>query len=295
VWGDWSSVEARGMPWLANAQAKLDLYRKGLDVYRVNAQDIFGTPYDDVPDNERQIGKVSELSLQFGGARGALRAMARGYGIALENDKADRIVTGWRRANRWAMEFSQSLYEAFMRTVLGEDTSVGPVHYRQIQNLLPDTVSIACDLPGGTTLYYHGIKGTIALRHTMGSLKVKVAPDLEPQHGVINTWDTAVSFVKSMPGGYRTERIWHGLLAENVTQALCAALLRDWLLRVEAALRKLDAFIAGHTHDEIILDSSERHAAKAETILRREMVRVPKWLSGFPLGCEVKTGPRYVK
>lgn len=301
VWGDWSSVEARGMPWLAGAQAKLDLYRNGTDVYRVNAEHIFGTPYADVADDQRQIGKVAELSLQFGGAKGALRAMARQYGIGLHDGESDRIVHRWRAANAWAARFSNGLYAAFMRTILGRDSRHGPISYRQTSPLLPGTVSVACALPGGTVLYYHGIAGSVAFRFGARPYTAEIGLGKAFPHefldGDINTWDTEVVYKKSMPGGFRTDRIWHGLLAENVTQAICAALLRDCLARTDSALKraKLDAFVIGHTHDELLLESSEHHAPRAKKVLQREMVAVPEWLSGFPLGCEVKAGVRYAK
>lgn len=299
VWGDWSAVEARGMPWLAGCEWKLDLHRRNVDVYKRNARDIFGTPEDEVEDHERQVGKVSELSLQFGGARGALKAMARGYGITLDNAAADVVVARWRAANKWAMQFSTALYQAFMHTAIGVDTAVGPVSYRQIDPLLPGTVSIACDLPGGTTLYYHGVRGTVVMEHPVGQIKREVSADIGDSLDVfpVNSWDTDVKFVKTMPGGFRTDRIWHGLLAENVTQAICAALLRDCLRRVEMALAKVsrDMHIVGHTHDEIILEVPLGRVKQAITILNREMRRVPEWLPGFPLACEVKSGPRYVK
>jgi len=295
VWGDWQQVEARGMPWLADCQWKLALYRTGTDVYTVNAKQIFGV--EEVTDHQRQIGKVSELSLQFGGARGALRSMARGYGISLDNPQADSIVAAWRHANRWAMNFSTNLYQAFMRTALGTDTAVGPVAYRQIKPLLKGSVSIACDLPGNTTLYYHGIKGTVALDGARGLIEAKIGPTKAWPGLPVNPWETDVIFTKSMPGGFRIERLWHGLFAENVTQAVCAALLRDCLQRVHDALGRaeLAASIVGHTHDEILLEATKQCADQAHRILQKEMVAVPKWLPGFPLGCEVKSGPRYVK
>jgi DNA polymerase len=295
VWGDWTAVEARGMPWLASAEEKLDYYRDGMDVYKFNAMDIFGVQYKEVTEDQRQIGKVAELSLQFGGARGALKAMARGYGISIANDMADGVVYAWRRANDWAMVFSKALYGAFMQCVLGTDTTVGYISYRQIKPLFPGTVSIACDLPGLTTLYYHNIRGHVVEK---GRPAVPVVEDGLGWGGrAIDQWETEVVFMKSLPGGFRTERIWHGLLAENVTQAVCATLLRDCATRTDKMLRhhKVDAIVIGHTHDELLLDSAEDHAPKAAAVLRREMLRVPEWLTGFPLGCEIKTGQRYVK
>ena len=156
------------------------------------------------------------------------------------------------------------------------------------------------DLPGYEVVAVHGEVFGLVVRARNGNVERKVSPvDLldDASRLFIDSWESTVSFTKSMPGGFRTERIWHGLLAENATQALCAALLRDCLVRVEYALRKaqLDARIVGHTHDEILLESLGPHAALAQKILLREMERVPEWLPGFPLASDVKTGIRYVK
>jgi DNA polymerase bacteriophage-type len=67
VVGDWSSVEARALPWLANsrgAEKKLDIFREGKDIYVEAALAMGMTDSKE----DRQIGKVSELSLGYGGA-----------------------------------------------------------------------------------------------------------------------------------------------------------------------------------------------------------------------------------
>lgn len=338
IWGDWSSVEARGMPWLADCQWKLDLYRQQVDVYKRNAVDIFGVALGDVTDHQRQVGKVSELSLQFGGAKGALRAMARGYGIGFKEGEAEAVVDGWRSANKWAAKFSQGLLQAFCGALLFRGMTVhhGPVAYTASENHPLTGVTMRCELPGGTVLYYQRVDGDVWLRagkdyHRavaiagMPSGRMDSATVLRAYaeyHGA--TWARNAGFVlavppwvvppenihtpdskmnprllytKAMTSAGKIERVWHGLLAENVTQALCAALLRDCLRRVAAALKraKLDAFVIGHTHDEIILEAARRHVERAKKILLAEMVRVPEWLPGFPLGAEIKSGQRYGK
>jgi DNA polymerase len=316
VWGDWSSVEARGMPWLAGAQGKLDLYRNGIDVYRVNAEHIFGTPYGSVPDPQRQIGKVAELSLQFGGAVGALKAMARGYGISLTDQEALEIVCRWRDANKWAPDFSYALQRAYDHVVVtGNARTVGPITYEAIADDYY-FCTVVCTLPDGTRLYYPGNERIEPYTRASGDpWSGKVLPRLwatarklaQPgPHKTVrmlevmadsSPGETGVSFLKAGAAHFSIERVWHGLLAENVTQAVCAALLRDCLWRVEKALRvgKVNAGIIGHTHDEIILEAATGHAKKASNTLRREMLVVPEWMPGFPLGCELKSGPRYTK
>jgi DNA polymerase len=65
VTADWSAIEARVNPWLSNCpsgDAKLDLFRTGEDIYKVNASATFGVGVADVDDAQRQVGKVQELA-----------------------------------------------------------------------------------------------------------------------------------------------------------------------------------------------------------------------------------------
>jgi DNA polymerase len=350
IWGDWSSVEARGMPWMAQCQWKLDLYRKGVDVYKVNATDIFGIGMDKVTDAQRQIGKVAELSLQFGGARGALKSMARNYGIGLTDMEADKVVDRWRGANKWAADFSQGLLNAFCGAVLFEGATVshGGVGYQAVRSHKDTGLTMRCTLPGGTVLYYQRLRANVFLRagktfrearviagvsrglpihgdevlhhytKQMGfkwacnaAFQLSVPPWVEEAYAKNadnNPWRAAdntpmtrgnpyMMFSKAMTSSGRDERVWSGLLAENSTQALCAALLRDCLLRVDAAYGKtsMGAYVIGHTHDEVIAEATDGDVARAKKILLREMCRVPEWLPGFPLGAEIKSGQRYGK
>lgn len=65
VVADWSAIEGRVHPWLANnraGEAKLDIFRSGLDPYKVNAAATFHVQYDEVTKDQRQVGKVQELA-----------------------------------------------------------------------------------------------------------------------------------------------------------------------------------------------------------------------------------------
>ena len=62
---DWSAIEGRVHPWLSNCAAgeeKLNVFRSGLDPYKVNATATFRVAYDDVTGDQRQVGKVQELA-----------------------------------------------------------------------------------------------------------------------------------------------------------------------------------------------------------------------------------------
>ncbi len=115
VWGDWSSIEARAMPWLAaspGGERKLDIFRRGdadpslPGVYLITAGEMLNKDPLEVTKAERQShGKVPELSLQFGGAEGALMKMGVTYRVYIDPVTAKWMVGAWREKNQWAVDF----------------------------------------------------------------------------------------------------------------------------------------------------------------------------------------------
>jgi DNA polymerase len=74
-WVDWSSIEGRVAPWLSDSvsgEAKLDLFRQGRDIYVVTAASMAHLPEALIDKDQRQSGKIAELSLQFGGSHNAV-------------------------------------------------------------------------------------------------------------------------------------------------------------------------------------------------------------------------------
>ena len=114
AWGDWTTIEARNLPWLAaseGAERALDVFRANdrdpslPDSYTVVAADIFHKDVRTITKPERHIGKIVILSCGFGGGVGALKAMALSFQVHLEDAEAQRIVDAWRAANPWAVDF----------------------------------------------------------------------------------------------------------------------------------------------------------------------------------------------
>jgi DNA polymerase len=264
VVADWSSIEARVNPWLSGrGDDKLDIFRNGGDVYKVNASATFRVPVAEVTGDQRQVGKVQELACGFAGGVGAFAAMGRIYGLLLPEPEARRMVDGWRRANPWAMPFWESLercYTAAMRHK-GKEFTAGRITY------LFDGVHLWYALPSGRILCY-----PYARLEEDGVTYAKAA------------WKPAAD-AKEWPRA----RLWRGLACENVTQATANDILRY-------ALRSLDA--EGfepvlHVHDEIVLETADPVAAKEA--MQRAMCTPPAWAAGLPLGIETHTMTRYGK
>ena len=284
VWADWDQIEARVLPWLSESQGgddKLDIFRSGKDVYKYAAQPIFHlSAPEDADDHQRQVGKVAELALGFGGAVGAFSAMGRGYGVIVPPEEARSIVTTWRANNSWCVNFWHELWDAAMAAFNypGEWYRAGRVRYLYHPNLMRGT--LICELPDGRWIVYpqfehervqYECKKTTA-RHTKGEW--------------VDEWRT--SFVKGFGGGYGRVDLWYGTLAENITQATAASFLR-------LALLDLDDCCILHLHDEIVLEVDDKEVAKATARLNKIMSYIPDWATGLPLTASIEHGYFYTK
>lgn len=101
---DLSNIEGRVAAWLAGEDWKVDAFRaydrgEGADLYILAYARSFGLDVSAVSKAQRQIGKVMELALQFGGAVGAFITMAANYGVELPEEEVVRLVKAWRAAH----------------------------------------------------------------------------------------------------------------------------------------------------------------------------------------------------
>ena len=279
VWADWDQIEGRALPWLAHshsAEQKLDQYRQGIDVYSVTAADIAGCAQSDVDDAMRAaLGKVPELALGFGGAVGALSAMSRSYGVTLTEDEKPLIVSRWRGLNPWAEAFWYQLRDASLAAYHqpGEWFQAGRVQYLYHPQLMYGT--LICRLPDSRWLVYPQFRYELV--------------EYENEDGTTwSRWES--SFRKGYGSGSARVSLWYGMLAENITQATAASVLREALNRLDS-----DIDVVLHTHDEIVCECSERDVNKTRRILESAMTHSPLWADTLPLSVTVEHGPFYTK
>ncbi|USH45457.1 DNA polymerase I [Microbacterium phage DoTi] len=127
--GDFSSVESRGLAWIAGDDVKIQAFKDGKDLYKVQAVLIHGTPYEQVTKAERQDGKVAELGCGYGAGPVALQRFAGKMGIEMDEDKALEIVRGWRATNPNVVDLWDRLGRAFSTAVnLNAVTNVELAH-----------------------------------------------------------------------------------------------------------------------------------------------------------------------
>ena len=262
VVADWSAIEGRVNPWLSNCPAgevKLDVFRSGLDPYKVNAMATFGVSYEAATGEMRQVGKVQELALGFLGGEGSFDTFGKVYGVRVEN--VPRVIRLWRTANPWAMRHGQALENAYtfaMRNV-GREFPAGRVVY------MFDGQHLWYALPSGRVLCY-----PFAKLESDGVSYCKAA------------WKPAADATE-----WPRARLWRGLAVENVTQATANDLLR-------VALRRIPDVVL-HVHDEVVVECAEEEGERVAAEVERVMCEPPEWAVGLPLGAEVKIMSVYGK
>lgn len=262
---DWSAIEGRVNPWLSGrGEDKLQQFREGLDVYKVNAAATFNVKYDAVDKNQRQVGKVQELALGFAGGPGAFAAMARVYGVHLSDPEVRKAINGWRSVNPWAVIFWRELETAYTRALRnpGRQFSAGKIVY------LCDGQHLWYALPSGRVLCYPFAR----FEDDGGITYAKAA------------WKPAAD-AKEWPRA----RLWVGTAVENVTQATANDILREALRRLD----RLGVSVIAHCHDEIVAEGADAEMI-AETI-QSVMTTPPEWAGGLPLSVAGGISKRFGK
>lgn len=253
---DWVGIEARMNPWLSdNAAEVLDVFRTGQDIYVREARKIFNR--QEITPEQRQVGKVAVLACGYGGGHGAFKVMAKTYGVQTTEEEARKLVTKWRCANQWAVNYWSELEIAYLSAMKhpGQDFRAARVVYNY------DGTHLWYDLPSGRRLCY-----------PFARLNGDEVSYLKA------SWKPAADAVE-----WPRHTLWKGLACENICQASANDILRH-------ALRGLDDVVL-HIHDEIVVECAEDRVED----MRRVMCTPPAWAEGLPLDVEIKIMSRYGK
>ena len=303
---DYSNVEGRVLAWLAGEEWKLQAFRDfdaghGHDLYKLAYARAFGVKPEDVTKPQRQIGKVLELALGYGGGAPAFARFAKAYGIDLSDmaeyvkSTAPRAVwleavdgypyfveknrTGglereafiacdvlkrlWRKTNPKIVQFWANVGQAVQKAIVSrESVRVGYVAFARTESFL------VIRLPSGRLLCYPSPKTNPG-----------VGKDSFTYMGV-NQFSRKWEKIES----YGAKNV------ENITQAVACDLLSEGLLRMDAAGYKTVLTI----HDEAITeapDTDEFTFKKMEHL----MSTLPDWAPGLPLVAAGYEAYRYRK
>lgn len=270
---DFSAIEARVLAWLAGEDRVIEIFSTHGKIYEHAAAGIYGVQMEDVNKEQRQIGKVAVLALGYGGGVGAFQSMARAYGVKVKDEQAEDIKKAWRKAHPNIVKYWYDLERASINATLYGDIHKAGYRGREIAFKKKGSF-LWCRLPSGRVICY---PYPVVKQAKTAWGEMKEALHFMTVNGTTKKWEETSTY--------------GGSLAENVTQAVSACLLREALPRLE----KEGFHVVFHAHDEVVVEvennADEGVIRKVEEIL----IEQPKWAKGLPLSAEGWKSNRYRK
>lgn len=308
--GDFSSIESRALAWQANERWKLNAYRDGQDLYKVQAAAMFGlTGPDAVSKEQRQVGKVGELSCGYGAGPEAVRSFAEKMGVTLSEAESLALVRDWRAANvgivqYWA-KLDQLLHDAMQSPPMRpREMHLGPADAGRLiitPHLAPSSLrkqtgeETLCSLhimfdfnDMQFTRVIHG-----AYLHGRNICYWKPA---DRKTG--DLWSNMFTDPKTKQR--RRYSVYGGKLAGLLTQSLAREMFFNSLQDLSKTVARFPNLkLVGQFHDEIVMEWSppvmpeDAALGPAMTLMENSMSYTT--LLGFPLEAVVKFDHRYTK
>lgn len=269
---DFSSIENRVGVYLAGQKDKVELFRKGLDEYKVFASEsLYHVPYDDVTKDMRQVSKSAVLGAMFGqGAKGLVK-YAEGMGVTLSEGQAKNAVDNYRMS------------------------------YAKVKDLWAKCESAAIQAvenPGnpfraGDRLVLKVAKNALWMQLPSGRLICWQRPQLEL---LTTPWGAEKPGVTVHSQNTYT-RQWgrNALIGSSLFQSAVQGTARDCLAVAMVNLEKAGYEVINSIHDEVLLLVEEQSAESALAEVTSIMTTPPTWAPDFPLAAEGWYGKRYRK
>jgi DNA polymerase bacteriophage-type len=195
VAADFSSIEARGVLWLAGEFAACEALRAGADIYVGMASHIFGVHPSQVTSDQRQIGKSAILGCGYG--MGSVKFQINAKTSA---EIAAAAVSGYRSKYPGVPRLWQTLESMFRAA----DGRRGPMGVRVVQ---ADDRRRQIVLPSGRRMTYWDVQDD----------------------------GDRLSYMAEYKKNWTRVDTWGGKITENVVSGIAADLLRASMLRADAA------------------------------------------------------------
>jgi len=269
---DFSSIENRVGVWLAGQKDKVEMFRKGLDEYKMFAsQSLYRVPYEEVTKDQRQVAKSAVLGCLFGqGAKGLVK-YAEGLGVKLTEPQAKNAVDNYRASYVLVKELWGACETAAIQAVqnAGSPFSAG------------NKIVLKC------------AKNALWMRLPSGRLICWQRPELEL---VPTPWGSEkLGVTVHSQNTYSRQWTRNNLIGSSIFQSAVQGTARDFLAVAMLNLDKAGYEVINSVHDEVLLLVEEQNGESAMADVIRIMTTPPSWAPDFPLAAEGWHGKRYRK
>ena len=275
---DASQIECRVLAYVANQTDVLGVFASGGDVYSFAASKIHGIPYQEIvegrksndPDTAhkynmiRQYGKTATLALGYGqGAQGFQKYALLTAGISMTMDESATTVRAWRDANNFITGFWRMCDQALSTMVSGGQMYFGgpdgKMFFADGNRYIFGRKVAGIRMPNGLWLNYPNLSADLTNPRRPQYFYEKCGYNGKP----LNT------------------KVYSGLVAENITQALAFAIMKTqavWIAQYYP--------IVMNTHDEWCIVVPREQAEVAAEYMHRCMCTAPDYIQGITLASE---------
>jgi DNA polymerase len=269
---DFSSIENRVGVYLAGQKDKVELFRKGLDEYKVfAAESLYRISYDEVTKEQRQISKSAVLGAMFGqGAKGLVK-YAEGMGVTLSEGQAKNAVDNYRASYSRVKELWAQCETAAIDAVQNPGTPFAAGHKIKMKSAKQ---ALWMQLPSGRLICWQRPELEL-LTTPWGSQKLGVT--VHSQNTYTRQWGR------------------NALIGSSIFQSAVQGTARDFLAVAMINLEKAGYAVINSIHDEVLLLVEEQSGESALADVINIMTTPPTWAPDFPLAAEGWYGKRYRK
>ncbi|MET4894010.1 DNA polymerase [Morganella morganii] len=291
VVSDLSNIEGRMLAWLAGEAWKIKAFSEfdngiGADLYKLAYARAFNISPDDVDKHMRQIGKVMELGLGYGGGVAAFLTFALTYGLDLDELADAALPNIPPKVKHDALSWYQKSVETQKTYGLSEKVFITCDSLKRMwRNAHPETVSFWYELEDtvrraiaspGTTFPCRRLKvrrDKAWLRIVLPSGRAVCYPSPRVDNGQI-------SYMGVNPYSRKWQRLktYGGKLVENVTQAAA----RDVLAGNMPVIENHGYAIVLTVHDEVLTEAPDSTDFSHEQ-LSALLATNPPWAPDLPL------------
>jgi DNA polymerase len=300
---DFSQIESRMLAWLAGDFKKLEAYRKGLDIYKVNAAAAFGVKYEDVTPAQRKVGKVIELACGYQGSVGAFQQFAVTMGVVIPDKQAKVLIDKWRLGNPKVVSYWYNV-EATAIKALEEPGTVQDIRGikfkvvgkpSRVKHKAKRVCKGKCKCEGNqgkkckgwyVTEYYDAVGEFLYCKLPSGRVIAYHKP-----HLVEGKYKEQVGFfgVDSKTKKYTHQVTYGGCLVENITQGASRCAMVPAMFKLEEKGYRIRLSV----HDELVTQAKKGQGSIEE--VNKIMSVTPSWAPGLPIGAAGYEAPRYKK
>lgn len=276
VGGDFSNIEGRLNAWIAGEEWKLQAFREydqgiGPDLYKLAYSRSFGVPVEAVSKSDRQIGKVMELALGYQGGAGAFITMGANYGVKVSEERANELKAAWRGANARITQSWWELQDAAISAVGAPGERISILDGKVI--FLCQNGFLFCRLPSKRVIAFAAPR-LLVVEDSQGRARYQVEYD----------------GLDSQTKKWGPQRLYGGILCNNVVQGTARDVMAEAMLRAEAAGYPVVLTV----HDELLSEINYTATGQAENFAA-VMSALPAWADGLPLAAAAWEDTRYVK